>query len=283
LKQLQLYILCVVCLASCNWYKEDASENAIARVGDVYLYQDKLEAKMPLGLEKTDSLLFVQNYINEWAKQQLLVDGATQNLDEKTLLEFDVLINQYKSDLYSNAYLEALVSKSIDTVVKNKVAERYYTTNNDVFKLNENLLQIRYVALDKDRRDKDDIVKRLKRFDSLDRVVLDSIKVKFKSYAFNDSIWVKTNQVINKLPVFTSENREELLKKSNFLQLTDSLDLYLVQIKDVLLRGETAPLSYVRPTINQVIINKRKVDLLKNIEKDITKDAIKNKQFEILN
>ena len=283
MKQLQLYILCVVCLASCNWYKEDASENAIARVGDVYLYQDQLEAKMPLGLEKTDSLLFVQNYINEWAKQQLLVDGATQNLDEKTLLEFDVLINQYKSDLYSNAYLEALVSKSIDTVVKNKVAERYYTTNNDVFKLNENLLQIRYVALDKDRRDKDDIVKRLKRFDSLDRVVLDSIKVKFKSYAFNDSIWVKTNQVINKLPVFTSENREELLKKSNFLQLTDSLDLYLVQIKDVLLRGETAPLSYVRPTINQVIINKRKVDLLKNIEKDITKDAIKNKQFEILN
>jgi len=74
-----------------------------------------------------------------------------------------------------------------------------------------------------------------------------------------------------------------LLKKSNFIELTDSIDLYLVQIKDVLLRGEIAPLKYVRPTINQIVINKRKVDLLKKIETDITKDAIKNKKFEIFN
>jgi hypothetical protein len=56
-----------------------------------------------------------------------------------------------------------------------------------------------------------------------------------------------------------------------------------VQIKNVLNRGDTAPLSYVRPTINQIVVNKRKVDLLRQIESDITKDAIKNKKFEIFN
>ena len=37
------------------------------------------------------------------------------------------------------------------------------------------------------------------------------------------------------------------------------------------------------PTIKQIVINKRKLELVRQLEKDITKDAIKNKQFEIYN
>jgi len=54
-----------------------------------------------------------------------------------------------------------------------------------------------------------------------------------------------------------------------------------MQIKDVLFQNDTAPLDYVRPTIKQIVINKRKLELIKQLETDITKDAIKNKQFEI--
>ena len=56
-----------------------------------------------------------------------------------------------------------------------------------------------------------------------------------------------------------------------------------MQINDVLLRNSTAPLEYVKPTINQIVINKRKLELIKQLEKDIKKDAINNKQFEIYN
>ncbi|WP_375237910.1 peptidyl-prolyl cis-trans isomerase [Aurantibacter sp.] len=283
MKHLLIYLLFILCVVSCSWYKTDTPENAVARVEDAYLYLNELESKIPENLSKTDSLIFVQDYINKWAKQQLLVNGATQNLKEEELKEFEMLIDYYRNDLYSNAYLEALVSKSLDTIIKYESAKKYYTNNNQAFNLNENLLQLRYIAINNKRNDIGDLVKRLKRFDSIDRFVLDSLKIQFKSSSLNDSIWIKSDQVLKKLPVFTTQNNQELLKKSNFLQLTDSLDLYLVQIKNVLLRGETAPLSYVRPTINQILINKRKVDLLKKIETDITKDAIKNKQFEILN
>ena len=54
-----------------------------------------------------------------------------------------------------------------------------------------------------------------------------------------------------------------------------------MQIKDVLFQNDTAPLDYVKPTIDQIILNKRKLELIKKLETDITKDAIKNKQFEI--
>ena len=116
-----------------------------------------------------------------------------------------------------------------------------------------------------------------------DKKELDSISIQFKSYSLNDSIWIKVSQVIDKIPVINAENKNELLKKSNFIQLKDSLGVYLMQINDVLLRNDTAPLEYVKPTIDQIVINKRKLELIKELEKDITKDAIKNNQFEIYN
>ena len=115
----------------------------------------------------------------------------------------------------------------------------------------------------------------------IDKKILDSISIQFKSYSFNDSIWIKLTQVIKKIPAVNSENKNQLLKKSNFVQLKDSLGVYLMQINDVLVRNDTAPLEYVKPTIDQIVINKRKLELIKELEKDITKDAIKNKQFEI--
>jgi hypothetical protein len=54
-----------------------------------------------------------------------------------------------------------------------------------------------------------------------------------------------------------------------------------MQVKDVRIQNNYAPLEYVSSSIEQIVINKRKLELIKQLEKDITKDAIKNKQFEI--
>ena len=76
-------------------------------------------------------------------------------------------------------------------------------------------------------------------------------------------------------------SNSQVLKKVNFTQLQDSLGVYLVKIEAVLKTNDIAPLSYVKQTIGQILLNKRKQELLKKIEKDITKDAIKNKNFEL--
>lgn len=278
-----LYIAVLVLISSCSFFKKEEADNAVARVNDEYLFKSDLVEKTPKDLKGNDSIAFVQNYINEWAKQQLLLNGANQNLSDERLEEFDVLVSQYKKDLYSNAYLEALISRNLDTIVKDEVAKVYYTNNSEAFKLNEDLVKIKYITVNKDINTLEQIKTKFRRYNKKDKADLERLKIQFKSYALNDSVWIRSSQVLNKLPVITIDNQNELLKKSNFIELTDSIDLYLVQIKDVLMRGEIAPLRYVRPTINQIVINKRKVDLLKKIETDITKDAIKNKKFEIFN
>lgn len=268
-------------MVSCNFFKSTDTQTAIARVNESYLYYDDIKHLVSPETSTQDSTLIVQNYINKWARQQLLVDGAKRNLSESKQEAFNKLVNQYKNDLYTKAYMEALVKRSVDTVVNVAEAEAYYENNKEVFKLNEDLVKFRYIHVKENILDFKQIKEKFERFNEADKKELDSISIQFTSYSLNDSIWIKFGQVIDKIPVVTPENKNELLKKSNFVQLKDSLGVYLMQINDVLLRNETAPLEYVKPTIDQIVINKRKLELIRQLEKDITKDAIKNKQFEI--
>ncbi|MBU3821383.1 peptidyl-prolyl cis-trans isomerase [Flavobacteriaceae bacterium XHP0103] len=276
-------IIVFVLLSSCDFFKKVDDRVPVARVNENYLYYDDIKNLVSAGTSKEDSTLVVQNFINRWATQQLLVDGAMLNLNEQKQAAFDKLVVQYKNDLYTKAYMDLLVKRSIDTNVTRQEAEKYYELNKDVFKLNEELLKFRYIHVDENIFNFDDIEKKFKRFNDEDKRELDSLSIQFKSYSLKDSIWVKASQVIDKIPVITPENKDELLKKSNFIQLKDSLGVYLMQINDVLSRNDTAPLEYVKPTIDQIVINKRKLEIIKELEKDITKDAIKNKQFEIYN
>ena len=275
--------ICLLCIVftSCEFFKNTDERIPVARVNNSYLYVEDIEDIIVEGMSKDDSIVQVTNFINRWATQQLFVQGAKLNLNENKQAQFDKLVEQYKNDLYTKAYVEALVTRNIDTVVTQEEAQAYYLENKEVFKLNEDLIKFRYINVDENSLDLIETSKKFKRFDAFDKKELDSLAIHFKSYSLNDSIWIKLSQAVDKIPVINGENKNELLKKSNFVQLKDSLGLYLMQINDVLLRNETAPLEYVKPTIDQIVINKRKLELIRELEKDITKDAIKNKQFEI--
>lgn len=276
-------LLLAFALTSCTFFNKTDERVPVARVNDAFLYFDDIEDLVSEGVSKEDSTLVVQHFVNTWATQQLFVDGAVLNLSEEKQESFNKLVRQYKNDLYTKAYIEALVRRSIDTVVSIDEANTYYDVNKEVFKLNEELLKFRYIHVDENMIDFDAIKTKFKRFNKGDKRELDSISIQFKSYSLNDTIWIKVNQVIDKISSINSENKNQLLKKSNFVQLKDSLGVYLMQINDVLLRNDTAPLEYVKSTIDQIVISKRKLELIRELEKDITKDAIKNKQFEIYN
>lgn len=268
---------------SCDFFKKTDDREPIARVNETYLYKEDVADLVPEGTSKEDSLVIVNGYINRWARQLLLMDGALLNLSEEKQKEFSKLVEQYKSDLYTKAYLEALVKKNIDTVVNADEAEVFYEANKESFKLNDDLLQLRYISLPLNPINLDTITKRFKRYEPKDERYLDSISLQFKSYSLNDSLWVKFSQVVDKVPVVTQESKNQLLKKSNFLQLKDSINLYLMHVNDIRLQNDYAPIEYVNKSIKQIVINKRKLELIKQLENDISKDAIKNNKFQIYN
>ncbi len=270
-------------LLSCGYFQQSEDRKVVVRVNDSYLYEEDIRALINEDASPEDSAIIVSNYITRWATQQLLIDRAELNLPESQQKEFNDLVNNYRNELYTNAYTEAVVSRDLDTSLNREEVESYYELNKENFILNEDLVKLRYINLAKSANNLDEITRKFIRFNEEDQQDLNNMALQFKNYSMNDSVWVKTKSVYDKIGPLSVEDRTSLLKKDNFMELQDSLNVYLVFVNDVLMRNDQAPLEYASATIREILLNKRKQALIKELEKDITKDAIKNNEFEIYN
>ena len=268
-------------VVSCDYFKAPKKPKAIARVGESYLFQDDIVDLVPKGTSKKDSIAIVKSFIDRWATQKLLFEAAQRNIGKDKVSEFSALIDQYKVDLYTKDYIESLVIRQIDTVVTEVQIEEYYAKNKQYFKNSSELVKLRYINLVKENPKFAKIKSKFSSFTKKDRKELEQLAVQFKSYAFNDSIWVDINQVYEKIPFINLENKQKYISSGINFQYPDSTTVWLVKVNNVLPKDSPTPLEFLKPTIKQIIINNRKLDLINTIEKEITNDAIKDNKYEI--
>lgn len=278
-----LLLICAGVLTSCDFFRKELPLEPVARVNDQYLFKEDLSSLIQPNTSAEDSLLIVTNFINRWATQQLLIDKARVNLPEQQLGDYDQLVQDYKNDLYTKGYKNAVVTKQLDSSISAASYQQYYEINKESFVLKERLLKLRYIYLSQDFNAQEKVGQQLRNFEAEDIESLNEIAFQFKRYYLNDSTWVRQDALQLEIPLIAVKSNAEKLKKSNFVRLQDSIGVYLIQVTDALERGADAPMEYVKPTIQQIILNKRKLDLIKQLEADLTKDAIKKNDFEIYN
>lgn len=260
--------------------KKEPSEPVIATVHNAKLYFSDIKDIIPSNIAIKDSLVFVKGYINSWAKQQLLLKKAKENVTDANNKEIENLVKNYRRSLYINDYKERLIKQQLDTVISSQEINHYYESNKDNFKLNENLIQLKYIYFGKDFLDKKKVIEKFKSTKEEDLEELENLTINFKDYHLRDSKWYSLNEVLEKLPPFRAEPKEKLLKISKFIQKEDSLGVYLVAVKNVLKQNDIAPLSHIKKNIKQLILHRRKLELIREIEKTLLNDAIKNDYFK---
>ncbi len=257
-----------------------SSDNVVARVNDQYLYQSEILENIGENLSAADSASIVQNYINTWAKEQLLLDKAVFNLNAAKQKELEALIRRYRNDLFIKTYQEEWLKARVDTLVTDAEIEDYYKENKQNFKLHQDLMRGRYIKLSLSNFNKSSVSRALRRFNNEDRTYLDSISLQFNSALLNDSIWLRPQTFFSRLNRPTHDAYERFLKSNRFFEIEDSLDLYLVFVEEVRRRNEVAPLSHVRSTLKQIMLNKRKLDMMRQFDRDILDEAFKENIFE---
>ena len=104
-------------VVSCDYFKQDDPRTPIARVNDEYLYEEDIADFISQDTSKEDSVLLVNNHIKRWATQQLLIAQAQINLTDHELNEYNKLVDQYKTDLYTEAYKSNIVSLRLDNTI----------------------------------------------------------------------------------------------------------------------------------------------------------------------
>ena len=273
-------VIILLIFVNCEYFST-TPKLAIARVQDKYLFFNEIKDKIPINLSKEDSIVLVRNKIINWAKKHILNEKALINLNIEEQNNLLNLVESYKSDLFSHSYQEKMVKSSMDTLISDYDVENYYNLNKSNFKLNQDLVKARFMKIKSNNYNINDVRNRFKRFNQEDVVFLDSISLQFSSFSFNDSVWINKDLFFSKLPDIKTYVKNNIVKKALFYQLEDSLELYLIKINKSIYRNDVSPLDYIRPTLKQILLNKKKLEFVRNFEKDLIDDAIQNKELEI--
>tara|TARA_X000000368_G_scaffold415387_1_gene407043 strand:+ start:26 stop:886 length:861 start_codon:yes stop_codon:yes gene_type:complete len=266
-------------LINCEYFS-NKPRLALARLGDKYLFFEEIKNNMPINLSSEDSIIYINNQIIKWAKNLILNDKALINLDFEEQKNLFNMVESYKSDLFSHYYKEKMVKISMDTLISNNEIENYYYNNKLNFRLNQDLVKARYIKISADNYNIKDVRNRFKRFNQEDIIFLDSISLQFSLFSLNDSTWINKDLFFSKFPDIKTYIKNNIVKKTLFYQLEDSLELYLIKINKSVFRNDVAPLDFIKPTLKQILLNKKKIQFISDFEKDLINDAIQKKEFE---
>jgi hypothetical protein len=269
--------------SSCQFLKTEENEakgEPVARVYESYLYADDIKDIVPSDLRGTDSSSFVQNYINVWAKNQLMVYKAEFNLTEEQK-RFEEKINDYRDDLLKYAYLQKYVRERLDTAVTLKAIEEFYSANSQNYLLRENILKFRYLVVPADAPNLEKVEKLFKSEKEEDQKELKEYSLSFARYfSSTDSSWIGFNDFLKLVPVETLDQKEFLTTNKYFMLSAENNLVYFVEIHSFKPKQSPAPLSYVQKVIKNVLINKKRLALINSLEDNLLKDAIKKQEFE---
>lgn len=276
-----LFLIIITVFISCKKEVNEVDNIAIARVNNAKLYKEDIKDLVPAGTSKEDSIVIVNDFIDRWASQKLLFNAAELNLSDEKQTELNKLVDQYKKDLYTKAYIEQLVYKSLDTVISENELNEYYEKNKENFKTNSPLVKMSYIQINKSNPKLNSLSNKFVNLSKENKESLKNSTIEFKSYAFNDSIWIDMNQVYEKLPVINVDNKENYIIAGKTVKFADSTDMYLIKTSKYIDKNQIAPFQYIKPTLQKVILNKRKTELINKFQKDITTDALKDKKYEV--
>ena len=273
----KLFVLITILLSSCNELTSTKNDKLVSRVGENYLY----ESEIPDFSFYEDSLIRKKVFIDSWARENILFDLSLVNLDQKSIINLDQLIERYKRDLYINSYKDILVNSIIDSIISDDEINEYYDKNLNKFKLNEDLIKFRFVKIPLDNININKIRNGLIRFSSFDKNLIDSLSFQLASYNLNDSLWITKRDFFNQVDFINYENEKKYVKKGQLISKRDSMYVNLLFIDDILQANSVAPRSYLSDRIKSTIYNNRKILLIRELNKEIINDAIKSKKYEL--
>ena len=254
--------------------------DVVAEVGSEKLYRSELNAVIPKGISQEDSTYLARQYINTWATELVYLGIAEQQLS-KTEKDVTKELEDYRKSLLKYRYEQLYVNERLDTAVSDMLVEEYYNAHQDKFVLSRPLVKARFLSIADESPAKEQIRKRMSSDEVEDLVEADSLAYSsaYKFTTWSDE-WIDVTVLAREFPM----DYESMLSqvKKQWLEKVDTLGVArLAFIKDVMKKGEVAPIEYSTPAIKDIIISARKQALISSLEQDLLNDARENGKFVI--
>ena len=250
----------------------------IGSVNEKNLFLSEVTKEMPKEIE--DSTFFIDQYKNLWIRKQLMIYHAEINLSSN-LLDYETQISEYRSSLLIYAYQQELINQNFDTSISLSEVSQYYKKYKEDFKLFKNIFKGRYIVLDKSAPKLKSFEKWYKSENPKDVEKLADYCYQFaKEYYLTDTSWQYFSRINNKLPKFINEE-EYFLENTKGIWFEDIQYRYYIYIKNYQIKGSVSPLTLEIEKIRNVLLNKNKIQYLKQLEDELYQNALDLKKIKI--
>ncbi len=269
-------------LAGCNplqrWFGN--GQDRVAQIGKQILYRQDIKSLLPAGVAAQDSANIVNHYIDTWAIDNLLLKKAEEALskEEKNV---DQELADYRKSLLVFRYQTKYLEERLDTVVSAQDIQDYYDHNKELFVLSEPLCKVRLIKIGLQSPNLP-VTRTLYRSNTLeDLAQLEQIcESSAEVYSNYHQAWVSATELAQDLPLDRSAIRNQLVP-GGYIEAQDSLYAYMVTLTELIPAGEPAPIEYKEGNIEQIVLSKRKQELLSNLETEVLREGRDKQQIKI--
>ena len=273
----QTFLIIAFLTFTVSCFKSD-NKQIIASVNEKDLLLSEVLKEMPKATE--DSTFFIERYMNLWIRKQLMIYHSEINLSSD-LVNYETQIAEYRSSLLIYAYQQELINQNFDTSITSNEISDYYNQYREEFKLVKNIFMGRYIVVDKSAPNS----KKLKNWyksnkpDDIESLT-DYCHQFAKEYYLSDSSWQYFSSINNKLPKFITEE-EYFLENTKGVWFEDQQYRHYIYIKNYQIKGSISPLALEREKIRNVLLNKNKIQYLKQLEDELYQNALALKKIKI--
>lgn len=265
---------------SCTGKKEDSGSEVIAKAYDKKLSQSELESLFGPNMTKQDSILIGKGYIESWLKKQVLLQNAYKD-NFGSSDEINKKVEAFKEDLIAFEYRKKVLYEKLDTNISLKESKDYYTLHPENFELKQNIIRCVFIKMPIALENKHHYWNSFRNANTeqLTQLAMTALKNGGNAFMENEK-WVSFDDILKVVPINTY-NQENFINNNRLFKIDDNNYVWYVNILDFRIKDNVSPFDFVQDNIHQILLNKRKVEILDKIEKEMLAKARKENKINV--
>lgn len=268
-----LLLISLLFCSSCADKHDHKGRTPLTEVDGNFLYKEDLQAVLPEGLSKDDSLLFAEHYIRNWAEEVLLYNKAQSNIPDNGTI--DKLVENYRKALIIHTYQQELIDQKLKKEIPEQELTQYYEGHKELFTLDRPLMKGLFIKVPLTAPQLSNVRKwyKIENQEAVDHLEKYSFQNAVKYDYFYDK-WVRADDVLDLIPA--SENS---INQKGHIELKDSAFYYFLNVSDYRKAGEEEPYEFAMPKVRDMLINLKQAAFMKTVKDDLYQQAVKRKKI----
>ena len=272
-------VLALILCSSCREASTLFGYDAVVKVGHSILTNTDIDAAVPNGLTGSDSVSYVESYIDRWVIRQLKLQEA-ELIFSSSEADIDRMVEEYRQSLLIRKIENYYLERDTAFEVSDDDIEAYYNAHKSEFKLSQPVVKGYIVFVPEKYRRRDWLVQMFRsgsadKFAEAEQVCL---KSNFRLSQFTE--WTDAQEFMSYLPLPRAEKYDKYLDNRNLQNIHYDSSYCYFKVSDMLRAGEVMPLLMARDKIVRILTNRRQGEVIRSNEERMLRNAEYNGQIK---